>query len=248
MDVALYKIKVDDVIKGKIEKGASLTIAVPESVNLKELEQLNGSILFVSGPLQGDQRTAINVSDAEKDPVYLLISGRYGAVPTTGGTRSEAIREYLAEGVNGGVAALADQPIAGAKPRLKWAEHHLLSDDTFLQRSSILEMSKLPSDPKVVELLAKAVRSEAVTPQNKSDAVNALQSSNTPQALLPLKELAEDAKVPKALRDAAVKAVGAVPGGREELLKWSNGDDKVLNPAAKSAIQRYEGKRNRSTK
>src|SRR4051812_46215737 len=46
--VALYTVKANDVLKGVVQKGATIKFAIPESVNISNVEQLNGSILFLA--------------------------------------------------------------------------------------------------------------------------------------------------------------------------------------------------------
>lgn len=230
LTVALYAVEVKDSLKGDAQVGAKIVVAIPEAVKLPSVETLNDSFLFLDGPLQGEQRTAIGI---ERDgAIYLVISGRYGVVSANEQLRTAAVRDYLA-------LEELDEP-ATIERKLLWAEQHLDKSDTFLQRSAILESARHPTHDKAVQLLTRAVRSNAISPQNKREAINGLEMTMSANAVQPLKEIAENSELPKSLRVAAIRAAGAVPGGTDELRKWNDSSDPVLKSSAAETIEHIE--------
>jgi hypothetical protein len=222
---AVFSVNIKEVLKGDIPVASKIRVAVLEGFNVIKVNQLENAILFLR------QLSARDVQQSNIPPgsdVYLVISGRYGVVDAAPPNRREAVQDYIE----------TTRVVIGRGERvLTWTERHFGSPDPFLQRSAIIDLYYERSRTGALEQLGNAVRSEAVLPSSKTTAIQALEASGSPEAARPLREIAEDEKVQKRLRETAVKAFQGVPGGDQQLRQWSVGGDQILAPAAQSAIR-----------
>lgn len=222
---ALYSVKVSNVQKGSVDIGSEIRVAFPESLNVRKLEEMSNSILFLRPFADRD----LKITNLPEDQLtYLVVSGRYGAVGASQANRAVAIRDYLA------ASAAGDEGV------LRWTQTHVSSADPFIQRSAVVDLYFKRDLPKAIEQLTGVLKSVSVLPENKTTAINALQASGTVAAIQPLRDLAEDRLTPVSVRQSAVKAFSDLPGGKSVLQTWSSSSDKVLAPAAKSAIQKMD--------
>ena len=228
-----YQCSVGRVLKGMAEV-ESLTFAVAKSLDLKSPDEYAGRFLFLEQVRNAEERQRFPVSgDA---PVYRLVVGRLSAIDVSNGNRMDAITNYL--------KVVKEEPPSDApKPplsenRAAWCSEYMAGDDPFLQRSVVLELHRYSYDSKAVKMLGDIVKRESTKHELKRDAVNALQASGSIEAVAPLKVVAEDAKLPSLLRSHAVKAVGSLPGGQNELKKWSEGSDGLLQRSSKKEFDR----------
>jgi hypothetical protein len=231
---ATYSVRVAEVLKAEFPVKSDIRIALPEAFNVRSVNQLENAILFVR-PFSEDDIKQSNIPPG--GDVYLVVSGRYGAVDAAPANRKVAIQEYL-ESTRSPDAVLSEA-IRGERT-LTWTERHLDSADTFLQRSAIIDLFYERSRPRALEQLGRAVRSESVLPNLKNTAIQALEASGAAAAAQPLREIAEDEKVQKRLRESAVKAFQSLPGGADQLRRWSEAGDDVLSPAARSTIRNLQ--------
>ncbi len=167
----------------------------------------------------------------EGPETFLAVSGRHGAVNAADPTRKEAVSAYI--------GATRAEAVPGERV-LSWTERYINSKDPFIQRSAVIDLYFERKQPEAVRQLGNAVRSEAVLPGNKITAIEALETTKSPAAVAPLREIAEDQRVPAKVRQSAVKAFQSLPGGEEVLRNWSDGADRTLAPAAKSTMERLE--------
>lgn len=225
---ALYAVKVESVLKGALDAGQEIRVAFPESLNIRRIEDLSDSILFLRRFSQEDVKLT-NLPDSGE--TFIAVSGRHGAVSGADPNRKVAVSEYI--------GAMRPEAASGERV-LGWTERHINSKDPFIQRSAVIDLYFERKQPEAVRQLGNAVRSEAVLPGNKITAIEALETTKSPAAVAPLREIAEDQRVPAKVRQSAVKAFQSLPGGEEVLRNWRDGADRTLAPAAKSTIERLE--------
>jgi hypothetical protein len=215
---AVFSITVAEILKGDTKLGAAIRIAFPESLTVQNISQLDNAILFLR-PFKEANLKRSNIPDG--GPVFIVISGRYGAIDGAPSNRKAAIKQYLDKGDS----------------VLSWTDQYLNSADAFLQRSAIVDLYYERDQAEALRQLSAAVKSEAVLPSLKPVVIDALQESSAPNATQPLRDLAEDAKTQRSLRERAVKAVGQMPGGQDQLQQWRGSTDQVLSGAAIRNLQ-----------
>lgn len=230
-----YKCEVERVVDGKLT-GNSLTFGLPKSLDLKSPEEYAGRMLFLQQVQSAEAHKLFPVPDDAT--VYQLVIGRLSAIDVTNGVRKDAIQNYLEVAKKETPSDAPNPPLS--KERAEWCEKYVTDDDPWLQRSVVLELHRYSYDDKAVKMLGDVIKKESNTHELTRDAVSALQASGSRQALKPLKMVAEDTKLPAGLRSHAVKAIGVVPGGRDELEKWTSGSDKVLERSSKNEINRLK--------
>ena len=222
---ALYYVRVQEVLKGDMAVESKIRVALPESLNVRRVNELEDTILFVRQFSADDlEQTNIPVGD----PAYFVVGGRYGVVDARPDNRIEAITEYI--------GSTRSEAVRG-ETVLTWTEKYLNSPDPFLQHSAVIDLFYERSRPRALEQLGAALRSNVVLPNVKQTAIQALGASGAAAAAQLLREIAEDEKVQRRLREAAVKAFQNVPGGSDQLLRWSEMGHTVLSPAAQSTIR-----------
>lgn len=222
---SVYSVRVEEALKGDLATGNEIQVALPAGFDVQRPEQLANSLLFLR-QLSVEDVQRSNIPPGQK--VYLVVSGRYGAVNANVPNRKEAVRAYM---------ETTRSETVRSERVLSWTEQHLKSEDPFLQRSAVIDLYYERGQPKAVEQLGDALRSETVLPAVKGTAIKALEETKNPAAAASLREVAENDKVQRALRQSAVKALGTLPGGEEQLRRWSAGGDQVLAPAAQGAIR-----------
>lgn len=225
---ALFSVTVAEVLKGDLAVGTSIRIAFPESLTIQNVNQLKDAILFVR-PFREVDMAQTNIPQG--GTAYLVISGRYGAVDSAPANRKEAIKQYLDSTSNDAIRS---------ETVLSWTDQYIKDSDPFLQRSAVVDLYHERSQAKALEQLSNAVKSDAVLPASKAVAIDALKENSTDAAVQQLRGVAEDDKTQRALRERAIKAVGAMPGGRNQLQQWSTSPDQLLSGTASSAIRNLQ--------
>jgi HEAT repeats len=231
VNYSLYEVKVVDALRGSVAPGQELQIAFPLSVDVASVDDLSNAIVFLTKP-SADLRKSSNLPPDQN--VYLVVSGRYGAVAAQSTVRKQAIERYL------GAQSNAQVPLADAavgQGVLGWTQQYVGSDDKFLQRSAVIDLYAERGRPEAVRQLHDALKSDVVSASVKQTAIAALESIGTVSVLSPLKDAAENKQWDIAVRKAAVKATGNLPGGDAQLKRWIVANDPVLAPAARSTIE-----------
>jgi hypothetical protein len=221
---ATFSVRAEEVLKGNVAVGDIVRIAILEGPDLPGTDDLAHAIVFLR-PLPAAQLAQTNISAGTQ--VYVVVSGSHGVIDASLASRKAAVRAYLE------VAGSGSQR---REQLLGWTERNLASADAFLQNSAVVELHSESDDPRAVRQLGEALGSDAVLPSVKRSAIRALESSSVPAAAVPLRELAENTKMPRVLRQEAVKALREVPGGEQHLRRWSAGSDSILAPAARAAL------------
>jgi hypothetical protein len=225
---AVFSVAVAEVLKGDLTVGASIRIAFPESLVIQDLDQLKDAILFLR-PFTDVDTAQSNIP--QNGTVYLVISGRYGAVDSAPPNRAEAIKQYLGSTSNDAIRS---------ETVLSWTDRYIKDPDPFLQRSAVVELYHERGQARALDQLSTALKSDAVLPASKSIAIDALKENATAAAAQQLRDVAEDDKTHRTLRERAIKAVGAMPGGRNQLQQWSSSPDQVLSGTANSTIRNLQ--------
>ncbi len=223
-----YELTVGRVVPGEkrkdshIREGATVRVVLPKELDVAATSDLNGSTVFLRGPLSAEESQTWGLDP--KTPTYAVVSGRYGVI--SDGKRRAAAEDY--------VKTTPDR-------RLDWAATHVTSDDSFLQRSALLEAgNQAHSQPeRAVQLLGDSLKSDKVSNPNKRVAINALESSRSPQALAPIKEMCKNDTAPQALRFQAIQAMASVPGGLDVLREWRGSGEKLLAPKSKEVLEKF---------
>ncbi len=224
-----FEVRAGERLKGEIEPGGTVTVALrPEVVGAATPPDIPpNSLLFLSGPLQGEQAQRQGIDSAER-PIHVVVSGRYGV--WTPDAQSEQR-----------LASLRDYLELREKAGVQWAQKYLESNDRYLQRSALLEVSNQPAeDPEVIAILSDALKSDQVTPTNKDLAVHSLEICNSPRALGPLLELSRSPNAPRSLRTSALDAIGSLPGGRDELRQLERLNDPFTAPGASEVLRKLQ--------
>jgi hypothetical protein len=220
----VYEVKARRALKGTVDAAASIVALSPRVAGVKEAKDLVGGLLFLDGPLDEAARKARGVD--RKGPVYDVVAGTKGAIPSSDKGALGTAREYLA----------LKEPDA----RLTWAVERISNADPYVQRSALLELAeptRKPADDTVVARLAESLRSENVRADNKGVMVQLLERTKSPRATAALADLAKTKTAPPVLRQEAVRALGSVPGGDTVLRELREGKDPMVAPAAQRALE-----------
>jgi hypothetical protein len=222
---AVYSVKVDNVLKGDLSSGDEIRVALSEGFNVKRVSDLDNAILFLRR-LSVESLTQSNIPSGSD--VYIVISGRYGAVDARPDNRQEAVQDYI--------DSTRQEAVRGERV-LSWTEKHIHSPDPFLQKSAMVDLYYERSNARALAQLGDVVRSPHASTDAKNFAIRSLQASGSASAVQPLREIAEDPTAQSTLRESAVKAFQTLPGGIEQLREWSNRGDRIVSPAAAAAIR-----------
>ena len=221
----MYVVKITDVLKGALKQGENVRIAIPQGVDIAQKASLGDTLLFLKRPEIPQNK------NAGQQQVFIVVSGRFGAVPATYPMRIEGVRDYLsARSVRAGedlTSAISPGPNSTSG-----------EDDRFLQKSAIADLYKHRDDKRAVEQLTDAARSDSIPPAVTRSAVKALEMSSSSLAIPSLAKIAEDSKARRIARETAVEAVTNMPAGAEHARRWAKADDEVLSSAARASIRR----------
>lgn len=219
-----YRATLGKTFKGKPQQ-QEVILLFPEALDLSSADQLQKAAVFLTPAKKLREPVTSQL------PVYDVVGGRYGVIPLAPG-REDAIGRYLSR--------VQPDSKGPKEPDLNWAKNNLVSSDEFLQRSAVMEVGRYARKPEAVTLLSEALRSEKTDLGAKRAAVNALQRSNSAEAVKSLRDAAENPKLPQPLRKTAVQAMGSLPGGMDQLRAWKNSKDDALKESAAQQILAYE--------
>jgi hypothetical protein len=224
----IFAISVDRVIRGKHTSGEKIRIAFPAISSPATPNELNGKTIFLMRP---SAETVKNGLPALRDDVYIVVSGRLGAIATSSHPeRVEAIRVYV-------------ESSSGAKESgalLKWTAQYIRSDDSFLRRSAVSSLYANRLNPGAVEQLKLLLQTGKVSIADKRLAVAALAGSRDATATELVARIAENASIDKVLREDAAQLTVALPLGETKLQAWSKGKDQLLAPFASDLLKNSE--------
>lgn len=201
-----------------MREGDRIVVVLPRLPGFEEPPTLQGSVLFLSGPLSREQWDDLKLP-ADR-PAFRVVSGHYGALR---GDLQPEVRAYLE---------------TAPEERLEWASKVLKKEDALLQRSGVFEIaSHVKASPdRAVSLLQDALRSDAVNARNKDVAIQGLGRSGSEKAREVLVDFAREQTQPAMLRESAVKALTNLPESRDILMEWRQSDDELLAPSAAEAL------------
>ena len=236
---SLYRCVVGRPLKGgQASDTTALFVVVPKPFDFPNPSDYVGKLLFlvrVDNPVE--LKDFSNAPNANANDVYRLVAGRNSAIDVTDKQRFAAIESYLRMVKN--EKRTDTERTNLSLEQASWCKEFLTSSDPYLQRSMILELHRYSTDKGAVNLLGEILVQPNIKPELKRDAVNALQNSGLQEAVMPLKTLAEDAKLLPAIRSHAIKAVGNLPGGIDELRKWrDSSSDKLLQQSSAVEFER----------
>jgi hypothetical protein len=207
--------------------GRDIQIAFIRSQDIRDKGSLTDSIVFLKRIPKEDIEQS-NIQGA--DGVHLVVSGRYGAIAVGAGhpERLESIRSYVSIG-----------PSRGPRQQdglFGWIEKYGRSKDPLLQRSAVVDLYFLRSDPRSVAQLGNMLKADVRSPE-KSIAIMALGYSGLQSAADPLRNLAENPLEPEHFRTQAVRAYKSLPDGGVQLQFWKQSTDGILSNAAEGALK-----------
>jgi hypothetical protein len=216
-----FRVRIRSVVRGDAPGDVVLVIN-PVSEERMDASIFTSSVLFLAGPLDEMQRAEWRIAAFE--PVFQLVAGEGGVVRLTP-ARREAIEQYV---------AVPDE--GASKHGFQWANEYLLHGDPFLQRSAIFQLDRHDDERRAIDSLGRAAKSPQVELENRALAVQVIASSGLPHAFELLKTIAERKDVRIAIRVSSVEAIEDLPGGAEQLRKWTKSADGMLKTAALRAI------------
>jgi cyclase len=169
--------------------------SLPEGFDDLNRDRLKNAIIFLKKPkLEDLKRTDI----PDGGDAYFVVSGVSGAIDAgANADRISAVRSYLTSA----------QPKANSENVLRWTNRYIESADPFLRRSAVVALYFERQNPLAVRQLIAALKSDKVSFDTKIAAIRALEQAGSASALEPLRQLAEDAKIPKHLQETARFAI-----------------------------------------
>lgn len=221
---SLYSGKGVQVLKGNRDLDQDIVVAVP----LHDVEQPRESA-------PADAVAFLRKFDPEEDDpgnlpqqqdIYIAVAGTRGIVDAAVPARLDAIYDFVR--IDGGKDAVA--------PVVDWAMRHVESEDPFLQRSAVVALYQHADAAKARKAIASALAREPVSAENKLLLVEALGQTGAESAIPALRRVVEDARSPRALREAAARWFRTLPGGPAQLEKWRRSADAELASIAEAVL------------
>ncbi|MEO8275672.1 MAG: hypothetical protein ABI639_05590 [Thermoanaerobaculia bacterium] len=214
-----YSVSVGAVLRGVVDPDQPLLVRVPAGLDFLSASLVHDSLLFLDTDPNDAGFMEVSVGGVRTS---LLIAGRLGAVDVSSSSppnRESKIKTFLS--------------IAGLPERLSWARDAIGSDDEYLERSALFDFASpgAVGGDVVVKILKDAIDRQQVAAGNLSVVVDALRNSGSPEALEVLGDLVDDAKAQMFVKNSAIEAMPALPGGLEMLKGISLGNGQLKDRA-----------------